>query len=119
MTKDVNFITIFGVVINRNVYFSILARCMNFYVCRWFHGKIKREDSEVLLKPREDGLFLVRESVNYPGDFTLSVCHKQKVEHYRIIYKQNQMTIDDESFFENLAQLVEVDMGYFLLFIFI
>ena len=91
----------------------ILARCMNFYVCRWFHGKIKREDAEVLLKPREDGLFLVRESVNYPGDFTLSVCHKQKVEHYRIIYKQNQMTIDEESFFENLAQLVEVDMGYF------
>jgi hypothetical protein len=23
------------------------------------------------------------------------------------------MTIDEESFFENLAQLVEVDMGYF------
>lgn len=73
----------------------------------WFHGKIKREDSEDLLRPREDGLFLVRESVNYPGDFTLSVCHKQKVEHYRIIYKNNKMTIDEESYFENLAQLVE------------
>ncbi|CAC5426385.1 CSK [Mytilus coruscus] len=73
----------------------------------WFHGKIKREDSEELLRPREDGLFLVRESVNYPGDFTLSVCHKQKVEHYRIIYKHNKMTIDEESYFENLAQLVE------------
>lgn len=87
-----------------------------FYVCRWFHGKIKREDSEELLRPREDGLFLVRESVNYPGDFTLSVCHKQKVEHYRIIYKHNKMTIDEESYFENLAQLVEVDIGCFILF---
>ncbi|KAK3098941.1 hypothetical protein FSP39_024518, partial [Pinctada imbricata] len=74
----------------------------------WFHGKIKREDSEKLLEPwTPDGLFLVRESANYPGDFTLSVCHRGKVEHYRIIYAQNKMTIDEESFFENLVQLVE------------
>ncbi|XP_033750735.1 tyrosine-protein kinase CSK-like isoform X2 [Pecten maximus] len=73
----------------------------------WFHGKIKREKAEELLVPPEDGLFLVRESVNYPGDFTLSVCHKSKVEHYRIIYSRNQMTIDEESYFENLTQLVE------------
>lgn len=31
-----------------------------------------------------------------------------KVEHYRVKYKDNQLTIDDEEFFENLAQLVEV-----------
>ncbi|OWF54088.1 Tyrosine-protein kinase CSK [Mizuhopecten yessoensis] len=73
----------------------------------WFHGKIKREKAEELLVPPEDGLFLVRESVNYPGDFTLSVCHKSKVEHYRIIYSHNKMTIDEESYFENLTQLVE------------
>ena len=43
------------------------------FLTRWFHGKIAREDSETLLKPREEGLFLVRESVNYPGDYSLSV----------------------------------------------
>lgn len=30
------------------------------------------------------------------------------MEHYRVKYKDNQLTIDDEEFFENLAQLVEV-----------
>ena len=76
----------------------------------WFHGKMKREDAELLLEPREDGLFLVRESNNYPGDYTLCVCSEGKVEHYHIIYKDNKLTIDEEEFFENLNQLVEVLM---------
>jgi len=48
-------------------------------VCRWFHGRITREQAEDLLKPKksdlpfEEGLFLVRESHNYQGDYTLSV----------------------------------------------
>lgn len=73
----------------------------------WFHGKISREDAESLLNPREDGLFLVRESTNFPGDYTLCVCYKSKVEHYRVIYKDNKLTIDEEEYFENLSQLVE------------
>lgn len=56
----------------------------------------------------QDGLFLVRESTNFPGDYTLCVCYKSKVEHYRVIYKDNKLTIDEEEFFENLSQLVEV-----------
>ncbi|KAJ8668814.1 hypothetical protein QAD02_000073, partial [Eretmocerus hayati] len=73
----------------------------------WFHGKISRETAERLLRPREDGLFLVRESTNFPGDYTLCVCYQGKVQHYRVKYKNNQLTIDDEEFFENLALLVE------------
>lgn len=46
--------------------------------------------------------------MNYPGDYTLCVCFEEKVEHYRIIYKQNKLTIDEESYFENLTDLVEV-----------
>lgn len=81
-----------------------------FVYCRWFHDKITRETAEKLLEPHrsQNGLFLVRESVNFPGDFTLSVCFSHKVEHYRIIYRGNKMTIDEESYFENLAELVEV-----------
>lgn len=79
-----------------------------FCACRWFHGKINRDKADQLLQPRKDGLFLVRESVNFPGDYTLSVCCANRVEHYRIIYKQNKLTIDEESFFDNLPQLVEV-----------
>lgn len=39
----------------------------------WFHGKITRELAEQLLQPRTDGLFLIRESTNFPGDYTLCV----------------------------------------------
>lgn len=54
------------------------------------------------------GLFLVRESTNYPGDYTLCVSSEGKVEHYRIIYHNGKLTIDEEAYFENLMQLVEV-----------
>uniref|UniRef100_A0A8C6UJT4 Tyrosine-protein kinase n=1 Tax=Neogobius melanostomus TaxID=47308 RepID=A0A8C6UJT4_9GOBI len=73
----------------------------------WFHGKISREQAEQLLHPPETGLFLVRESTNFPGDYTLCVSCDGKVEHYRIIYKKGKLTIDEEGFFENLMQLVE------------
>ncbi|XP_073435645.1 tyrosine-protein kinase CSK isoform X1 [Dendrobates tinctorius] len=73
----------------------------------WFHGKITREQAERLLYPPETGLFLVRESTNYPGDYTLCVSCEGKVEHYRIIYKTGKLTIDEEAYFDNLMQLVE------------
>lgn len=72
----------------------------------WFHGSITRDEAENLLQPREDGLFLVRESTNFPGDYTLCVCFQGKVEHYRVKYVENKLTIDDEEYFENLGQLV-------------
>ncbi|XP_055907238.1 uncharacterized protein LOC129942366 [Eupeodes corollae] len=72
----------------------------------WFHGSISRDEAEHLLQPRDDGLFLVRESTNFPGDYTLCVCFQGKVEHYRVKYLENKLTIDDEEYFENLGQLV-------------
>ena len=74
----------------------------------WFHGKISRDTAEKLLSPRADGLFLVRESTNFPGDYTLCVCFEGRVEHYRIIYQDDQITIDEEEYFPNLSKLVEV-----------
>ena len=61
----------------------------------------------------ENGLYLVRESTNYPGDYTLCVCMDGKVEHYRIAYKDNKLTIDEDEYFENLIQLVEVRVDRF------
>ena len=83
---------------------------------RWFHGSISRDEAEHLLQPREDGLFLVRESTNFPGDYTLCVCFQGKVEHYRVKYLDNKLTIDDEEYFENLGQLVDVSILPFALF---
>jgi len=73
----------------------------------WFHGKISRETAEKLLQPRSDGLFLVRESTNFPGDYTLCVCFEGRVEHYRIIYQADKITIDEEEYFDNLTKLVD------------
>lgn len=50
----------------------------------------------------------MRESTNFPGDYTLCVCFQGKVEHYRVKYLENKLTIDDEEYFENLGQLVAV-----------
>ena len=77
-----------------------------------FHGKILRDRAEELLIPSEspDGLFLVRESTNFPGDYTLCVVFQKKVEHYRVIARNNSLTIDEEEFFENLSKLVEVSL---------
>ncbi|XP_065188437.1 tyrosine-protein kinase CSK-like [Sycon ciliatum] len=73
----------------------------------WYHGKISREEAERLLHPRKDGLYLIRESVNYPGDFTLCVCFEGNVEHYRVTRRNNQLTVDHEEYFETLTKLVE------------
>ena len=78
-----------------------------YYCFRWFHGKISREEAESLLQPRCDGLFLVRESTNFPGDYTLCVCYQHKVEHYRVKYHERNLTIDDEEFFNSLEKLIE------------
>lgn len=80
---------------------------MKWNTLPWFHGKISRDQAEQLLQPRTDGLFLVRESTNFPGDYTLCVCFQNKVEHYRVKYHDRKLTIDDEEFFENLEKLIE------------
>lgn len=72
----------------------------------WFHGKISRETAEDLLVPRSDGLYLIRESTNYPGDYTLCVCFSNAVDHYRIQTIDGELTIDEEVFFKDLDQML-------------
>jgi len=89
----------------------------------WFHGPISREEAEQLLAPSSqnrqssaqtsnDGLFLVRDSTNFVGDFTLCVSFQSKVEHYRIIAGRAQntnkknYTIDEDEYFDDLISLV-------------
>ncbi len=81
---------------------------------RWFHGRITRQQAEDLLQPPSDGLFVVRESTSFPGDYTLCVSYDSKVEHYHIMYKDTKLTIDEEECFETLNQLIEVRMAFLL-----
>ena len=55
----------------------------------------------------------IRESTNFPGDYTLCVCFENKVEHYRIIFQDDKITIDEEEYFDNLSKLVEVSLVMF------
>ena len=76
----------------------------------WFHGRISREDAEKLLlfSPPKNGLFLVRESQNYPGDYTLCVSFSNRVENYRVQKNgQGMVTVDGDDYFNNLIELVE------------
>ncbi|XP_071844253.1 tyrosine-protein kinase CSK-like [Apostichopus japonicus] len=73
----------------------------------WFHGKITRDKSEEMMKSKPSGTFLVRESTHFPGDYTLSVSYSGSIEHYRILYSKNLLSVDEETYFENLVKLVE------------
>ena len=74
-----------------------------------------RQQAQDLLNPStEDGIYLVRESVTYPGDYILCVACWDRVEHYRIKYRHNKLTIDEEEFFENLTHLIQVVNGDWL-----
>ncbi|XP_061173254.1 tyrosine-protein kinase CSK-like isoform X2 [Saccostrea echinata] len=75
----------------------------------WYHGKISREEAEALLNNfREEGDFLIRDSVHFHGDYTLSIYFEGLVDHYRIIAKNNKLEVDGgDCLFDNLIQLVE------------
>ncbi|KAF3834817.1 hypothetical protein F7725_027375 [Dissostichus mawsoni] len=59
------------------------------------------------MQPAEDGLFLVRESIRHPGDYVLCVSVSRDVVHYRVIYQDNKLTIDNTQFFYNLIDMIE------------
>jgi len=50
---------------------------------------------------------MIRESTNFPGDYTLCVCFQGAVDHYRIQTINGRLTIDEEEFFGNLEQMIE------------
>ncbi|XP_061630793.1 tyrosine-protein kinase CSK-like isoform X1 [Phyllopteryx taeniolatus] len=89
-------------------YVASVENCSELNLMPWFHGKITRLQAERLLSPPKMGFFLVRESTNHPGDYTLCLSTDDNVEHYHIRHLTNsKLTIDDETYFDNLIQLVE------------
>ncbi|CDW57672.1 Pkinase Tyr and SH2 domain containing protein [Trichuris trichiura] len=72
----------------------------------WFHGSISRDETNRRLTDQPDGTFLIRESTNYPGDYTLCIAFRGNVEHYRIFNENLMLTCDHEGFFQSLQLLV-------------
>ncbi|KAM6962479.1 megakaryocyte-associated tyrosine-protein kinase [Aplochiton taeniatus] len=73
----------------------------------WFHGKISGPEAVSKLRPVEDGLFLVRESVRHQGDYVLCVSVSDDVLHYRVIHRDGKLTIDNSQFFYTLLDMIE------------
>jgi c-src tyrosine kinase len=74
----------------------------------WFHGKIPRPDAEKLLERAAPGTYLVRESTNFPGDYTLCVkVASGCVDHFHITSVAGKITLDDgETTFSSLDDLI-------------
>lgn len=80
------------------------------YSERWFHKlKGKRIEAETLLRRHAalgDGTFLVRESENFVGDYTLSFWRVGEVKHCRIHRRNSNYYLVDTALFESLLSLV-------------
>ena len=75
----------------------------------WHHGTISRSEAEDMLLDRDDGVFLIRDSVHFQGDYTLSVSCDRRVDHYRILTRNNKLEVDGgECTFDSLMSLVQV-----------
>lgn len=73
-----------------------------------FYGKMTREQAESLLLGQPDGIFLLRESHNYPGNYTLSVAYQGKVEHYLIHNKNGCFELEDGTSYPTITELLQV-----------
>ncbi len=58
------------------------------FTSRWYHGKISRDIAEQRLKALGYEAFLIRESENRLGQFSLSIRHNGIVKHFRIDRKR-------------------------------
>lgn len=78
--------------------------------CRWFHGKISRELAELQLKTASCDSFLLRESENRAGGFSLSLSHAGAVRHFRVERKNSSRRFEvlgAKWSFPSLASLVD------------
>ncbi|CAF4550716.1 unnamed protein product [Rotaria socialis] len=66
------------------------------YKERWFHGKISRDDAELLL--HNSGDFLVRESAKIPGQFILSGRYKDQFKHLLLVDPEGIIRTKDYEF---------------------
>lgn len=70
-----------------------------------FHGKISREHSALLL--RNDGEYLVRESVNESGMYCLVMKINGVLKNYRLFFDGTNFAVGDQKKFNRLSDLVE------------
>jgi len=76
----------------------------------WFHGLLSREEAVGLLVKhgKREGLFLVRESKQVPGDYVLSIWKANQALHFQIQCRGDiYFSIDDGPVFHGLDSLID------------
>lgn len=76
----------------------------------WYHGWCRRAEVEQLLRSGPDGVFLVKNSTEFPGDLTLCLYKGGAVEYFRVRrceVGRNRVTLDNQTFFSDVESLVE------------
>ena len=53
-------------------------------MCRWFQGKLSRDNAEQRLQQVHFDCFLIRESESRVGEYALSLRHADIIKHFRI-----------------------------------
>lgn len=76
----------------------------------WYHGWCRRAEVEVALRDGPDGLFLIKNSTEFPGDLTLCLYKGGAVEYFRVRrceVGRNRVTLDNQTYFSDVEELVE------------
>ncbi|XP_060592914.1 myosin-IIIb-like isoform X2 [Ruditapes philippinarum] len=78
------------------------------FIAEWFHGVISRRQSEMLLKEKPTGTFLIRVSESRFG-YTLSFRAEQRVRHYMIDQLRNKkfIIVGESKVHKTLKDLIE------------
>ncbi|XP_043940842.1 adapter molecule crk-like [Protopterus annectens] len=84
-----------------------------YETCHWYCGAISRKQADKLLRGKEHGTYLVRDSSTCPKDYVLSVSENHKVSHYIIHSEQGRLKIGDLEF-EDLPVLLEFYKDHYL-----
>ncbi|XP_069501780.1 GRB2-related adapter protein isoform X1 [Ambystoma mexicanum] len=74
----------------------------------WYAGRISRQAAEeILLKRRQPGAFLIRESESSPGEFSVSVNYGEHVQHFKVLRDRSGKYFLWEEKFNSLNELVD------------
>ncbi|NXD82236.1 GRAP protein, partial [Halcyon senegalensis] len=75
---------------------------------RWYVGRISRHlAEEQLLKRKQLGAFLIRDSESTPGEFSISINYGQHVQHFKVLRERNGKYFLWEEKFNSLNELVD------------
>uniref|UniRef100_A0A158QGT5 protein-tyrosine-phosphatase n=1 Tax=Rodentolepis nana TaxID=102285 RepID=A0A158QGT5_RODNA len=75
---------------------------------RWFHGPMSRNEAQKLLVEKgKIGSFLVRESIQKPGSYALSVSTEDQVSHILINRKNDKFDVGGGHQFSSLKELID------------